>query len=816
MLRRITRLIAGVLAAGLLLALAPSASAAATYDITQVGDADWVGITDANGNDVTKTPLASNGANVRVTFGVHIDDMSRLAEGDTVTVPFGAASGSHYGPWGLFGSSNLPRVLRNRDGVDMFALTAPNAYTLTMTRTGDAAVGSFDGSVTVARQLWMSNGSATSSTWTVGDGHSITFACHKFENYVCGGNTALTPKAKVDNGLVLLSADATNCGTMRRIAQGRGTDGASPDSLVGWYRITAESGAISKLALRGYNVRVMFAVDENTPGWWDGNSAGYDLTRISGVDVSTFDKAKADLPVGRIAIERQSDGSWVYAFNLGSRLPGLKNSLQVARAGDEATLKLIDKTGRIWQYAQQISYLHFADESIPNRVKVETQSTESAYRTTTLTTKPLDPVVGAGQSAIRYDPNGGDGDAFRKAGDPGTQATTPEAATFLRKGYAFAGWNTKADGTGTAYKAGAGIAYPAEGQTLTLYAQWEANTYKTEFRDWQGRTITSGTAKYGSTPTVPALADTTWLADPDMNFDNVDGWRDDWWHGSPTFTKDGLTVNSRDTRANGKTVGANAAIHVEADADYSEANATNAAKSSGIGFNINNGSNSYQGWDTCPNGRQCEVDAVLTAGLASSQTIEPWVQIANDRFNDYGTATVHHMQLTQVDPATHNGIARDGYVFTGWDKDPSKPVEGDTVYTAQYRPAVYKIRFDANGGTGTMADQSHTYDRKQALTANAFAREGYRFTGWNTRGNGKGKAFTDKQTVTNLLTHDGATGVLYAQWERLPETALPRSGGTMTHNLTTILGGFLSSPSHSSSCAGAGWAEPCKAGDVTC
>ena len=777
-----------VLACLLAAFITPPAHAAATYDIKDVGDASWSGITDANGNDATKTPLASNGVNVRVTFGVHIDDMSRLAEGDTVTVPFGAASGSHYGPWGLFTSSNLPRVLRNRNGVDMFTLTAPNAYTLTMTRTGGATVGSFDGSVTVATQLWMSNGSATSSTWTVGDGHSITFACHKFEN---GGNAALTPKARVDNGSVLLSADAVNCGTMRRIAQGQGTDGASPDSLVGWYRITAESGAISKLDLRGHGVRVMSAVDENTPGWWDGNSADYALIRISGVDVSTFDKAKADLPVGRIAIERQSDGSWVYAFNLGSRLPGLKNSLQVARAGNEATLKLIDKTGRIWQYAQQVSCLHFADESIPNRVKVEMQSTESTYRTTTLTTKPLDPAIGQGQSAIRYDPNGGDGDAFTKVGDSGTTATTAEAGVFLRKGHTFAGWNTKADGTGTAYQAGADVAYPAEGDTLTLYAQWEANAYKTEFRDWRGRTITSGTARYGTTPTVPALADTTWLADPDMNFDNVDGWRDDWWHGSPTFTKDGLTVNSRDTRANGKTVGANAAIHVEADADYSEANATNAAKSSGIGFNINNGSNSYRGWNACPNGRQCEVDAVLTAGFASSQTIEPWVQIANDQFNGYGTATVHHMQLTQVDPATHNGIARDGYVFTGWDKDPSKPVEGDTVYTARYRPAVYKVRFDANGGTGTMADQSHTYDRKQALTANTFARDGYRFTGWNTRGDGKGKAFTDKQTVTNLLAHDGATGVLYAQWERLPETALPWSGGTMTHNLTTILGGGL-------------------------
>lgn len=52
MLRHITRLIAGVLAAGLLLALAPSASAAATYDITQVGDADWVSVT-SNGRELS-------------------------------------------------------------------------------------------------------------------------------------------------------------------------------------------------------------------------------------------------------------------------------------------------------------------------------------------------------------------------------------------------------------------------------------------------------------------------------------------------------------------------------------------------------------------------------------------------------------------------------------------------------------------------------------------------------------------------------------------------------------------------------------------
>lgn len=817
MLRHITRLITGVLAAGLLLALAPSASATTTYDITQVGDASWVSITDANGTDATKTPLASNGANVRVTFGVHIEDMSRLAEGDTITVPFSAASGSHYGPWSLFTTSNLPRVLRNRDGADMFTLTAPNAHTLTMTRTSATAVGSFDGSVTVATRLWQRNPSATSSTWMVGNSHSITFSNRKNVSNPCTRNSG-TSNPEVSNSLIGLYLYMQNCQTMTTLAKNGDTSSIGTDDQITWFHVSAETGRMAGNDLWANGYWVQTAYDENTPGaTYDTRDNTNYLAQDTNADVSTFAKTRTDLKPGHYAIRTLSDGSLAVACNYGSRLPGRKNSLQVQNKGNGTTLKLLAKTGHIWQNAQFGVKVHFADESIPNRVKVETQSTESAYQTTTLTTKPLDPAIGAGQSAIRYDPNGGDGDAFRKAGDPGTQATTPEAATFLRKGYAFAGWNTKADGTGVAYQAGENIQYPAEGQTLTLYAQWKANTYKTEFRDWRGRTITSGTAKYGTTPTVPALSDTTWLADPDMNFDNVDGWRDDWWHGSPTFTKDGLTVNSHDTRANGKTVGANAAIHVEADADYSEANATNAAKSSGIGFNINNGSNSYQGWDVCPNGRQCEVDAVLTAGLASSQTIEPWVQIANDRFNDYGTATVHHMQLTQVDPTTHNGIARDGYVFTGWDKDVTKPIEGDTVYTAQYRPAVYKIRFDANGGSGAMSEQSYTYDRKQALTASAFTREGYRFTGWNTRGDGKGKAFADKQAVTNLLAHDGATGVLYAQWERLPETALPWSGGTMTHNLTTILGGgFLSSPSHSSSCAGAGWAEPCKAGDVTC
>lgn len=791
MLRHITRLVAGVLAAGLLLALAPSASAAATYDITQVGDADWASVT-SNGRELSGQTTASDGLQVTATVRLRIDDIGALREGDTVLVKATAASGSHFGP-NLFSRTTLPPSLLNRQGNAVFTVSNADGDNtiLKLTRTGTTALGSYSCDLAATNKLWRWMPESKTSTWRIGKSSTYTFASRPQANTPCASNNTGAWDPMVKGNIVEVNQWFLNCSTMRSIMDGPDTSGIRTESQVGWARIIPESGRITSLDVLGSGAFILKAVDGRTPGYLDVRTGVFRLSWKSDVDISTYDKAVANLPVGSVAVMEREDGSWDIAYNIGSRLPGLANSLKTPDSSDPATLELQRNTGNIWQAAQTVFHVRFQDESVPNRVSVETRGTEYALRGQTLTTKPLDPVVGQGQSAIRYDSNGGDGDAFMKVGDSGTTATAAEAGVFLRKGHTFAGWNTKADGTGTAYQAGAAISYPAEGDTLTLYAQWEANAYKTEFRDWRGRTITSGTAKYGTTPTVPALSDTTWLADPDMNFDNVDGWRDDWWHGSPTFTKDGLTVNSRDTRADGKTVGANAAIHVEADADYSEANATNASKSSGIGFNINNGSNSYRGWGTCPNGRQCEVDAVLTAGLASSQTIEPWVQIANDQFNGYGTATVHHMQLTQVDPATHNGVARDGYVFTGWDKDPSKPVEGGTVYTAQYRPAVYKIRFDANGGTGTMADQNHTYDRRQTLTANAFAREGYRFTGWNTRGDGKGKAFTDKQTVTNLLAHDGATGVLYAQWARLPETALPRSGGTMTHNLTTILGGGL-------------------------
>lgn len=490
MLRHITRLIAGVLAAGLLLALAPSASAAATYDITQVGDADWVSVT-SNGRELSGQATASDGLQVTATVRLRIDDIGALREGDTVLVKATAASGSHFGP-NLFSRTTLPPSLLDRQENAVF--TASNAdgdnTILKLTRTGTTALGSYSCDLAATNRLWRWTPESKSSTWRIGKSSTYTFASRPQANSPCTSNNTGTWGPKVKGNSVEVNQWFLNCGTMASIASGSDASGFKTESQVGWAHVIPKSGRIENVEVPTYEAFVLRAIDGRTPGGRDDRLSRFYLSWRKDVDISTYDKAAANLPVGSIAVLRQEDGSWDLAYNIGSRLPGLSNSLKMPDSSDPTTLELQRNTGNMWQVASIFFCVRFRDESVPNRVSIETRGTEYALRSQTLTTKTIDPAVGQGQSAIRYNPNGGDGDAFKKVGDSGTTATTAEAGVFLRKGHTFTGWNTKADGTGTAYQAGADVAYPAEGQTLTLYARWEAITYKVRF---DGNGATSGT-----------------------------------------------------------------------------------------------------------------------------------------------------------------------------------------------------------------------------------------------------------------------------------------------------------------------------------
>lgn len=131
-----------------------------------------------------------------------------------------------------------------------------------------------------------------------------------------------------------------------------------------------------------------------------------------------------------------------------------------------------------------------------------------------------------------------------------------------------------------------------------------------------------------------------------------------------------------------------------------------------------------------------------------------------------------------------------GSVFVGWydaqDTERSHPLtDGSTTYTpekedssgryqkgsyvALFRLKQYVLRYDANGGTGTMEDQTFPHGQAHPLEKCAFSREGYRFVGWATESTDKVK-YEDQESIKldekfQNLKNDNDVVTLYAVWE---------------------------------------------------
>lgn len=77
------------------------------------------------------------------------------------------------------------------------------------------------------------------------------------------------------------------------------------------------------------------------------------------------------------------------------------------------------------------------------------------------------------QANVVYDANGGTGSHGTTTGWQYSDVTVPSdtSKSFKRDGYVFLGWDTQADGNGTAYKDGSQV--PLQDKDITLYAQWQ-------------------------------------------------------------------------------------------------------------------------------------------------------------------------------------------------------------------------------------------------------------------------------------------------------------------------------------------------------
>ncbi|MFN5370320.1 MAG: InlB B-repeat-containing protein, partial [Bacteroidia bacterium] len=93
---------------------------------------------------------------------------------------------------------------------------------------------------------------------------------------------------------------------------------------------------------------------------------------------------------------------------------------------------------------------------------------------------------------VTFNGNGATGGTM--ANQTASSATNLTANAFTRTGYTFAGWNTAANGSGTAYANSSSFPFTAN---TTLFAQWTANTLTVTYDSQGGSAVSSGTTITG-------------------------------------------------------------------------------------------------------------------------------------------------------------------------------------------------------------------------------------------------------------------------------------------------------------------------------
>ena len=144
--------------------------------------------------------------------------------------------------------------------------------------------------------------------------------------------------------------------------------------------------------------------------------------------------------------------------------------------------------------------------------------------------------------------------------------------------------------------------------------------------------------------------------------------------------------------------------------------------------------------------------------------------------------------------STPTGQANDNYKLSfGAKVDTTLPAgEYATTLTVAVvaQPRTVTITFDGNGADGgSMLQQAIIAGNTENLTANAFTRTGYEFTGWNTDAEGNGTAYADEAAFT--ASGDEQRVTLYAQWQKLTFACTARyklqnADGSYPDDFTTV------------------------------
>ena len=313
------------------------------------------------------------------------------------------------------------------------------------------------------------------------------------------------------------------------------------------------------------------------------------------------------------------------------------------------------------------------------------------------------------------------------------------ANTFTRTGYIFAGWNSKADGTGTAYTDGQEVINltAVRDEVVTMYAQWTPIHYTVAFNANSGE----GT-----------------MADQAFTYDEAQKLTQN------TFERRGYSFEGWNTKADGSgtayadkaevvnlTAEDNATVTMFAQwkvvvytitydlggGTVATANPTEYTIESDAITLVNPTQEGYtfMGW-TGTDLEGVQMDVTIAKGSIGNRT---YTAVWN--VNQY-TITFDSNGGSDVEAITQNynsaitapeAPTRDGYTFKGWNPElPATMPAGDMTVTAQWELNVYSITYDLAGGElapGESNPEEYTIE-SEAITLKNPTKKYYTFAGW--------------------------------------------------------------------------------------
>lgn len=342
---------------------------------------------------------------------------------------------------------------------------------------------------------------------------------------------------------------------------------------------------------------------------------------------------------------------------------------------------------------------------------------------------------------VVFNKNGGSGTMSDQSMTYGT-AEKLNANWFTRTGYHFTGWKDKDENVYTDGESVRNLTDKDKG-TVTLYAQWEANSLKLCYH------ANDGTAKSGYTLSGQivqkdgkTLEKTIKYTTKTMDLTNV----------GTLLTRSGYQVDGEKAWRIGSTSGTAVSQNKDTAVPTELKNILKTKDGQVVTL--------YANWKNNPH----------------NLTVKPNGGTWNDSAADQTFVMEQGEQKSIPDPVwkghkyawtlSGTGSSLSGQTFTMGTEN--------AVLTAQWTAYGYSIHFDGNGATeGTMTDIQSEYGRDITLPENAFKRTLEQgdslFLGWDRNPEVHEPEFTDKEIIKNLSEENGAVVILYAVWDDCPQ-----------------------------------------------